>query len=495
MQASSAHFVVYADDSDKDIRRFSEKLERYHAAMAYATGSAAKKAPSPSNRVTVYVVSSEREVRRLYGEGSKNIGGFYIARAGGSLAIVPQLEGSGQGDLDFSMIVLLHEYAHHFLLSSSAFPMPRWLSEGQAEFFASAKFETNGDVWVGRAALHRAGELFYGQDVKAADLLDPAAYEKRRHDSYDAFYGKSWLLYHYLTFDVARKGQLAKYYKLLITGKSLRDAGIEAFGDPAILERNLDTYLNKGRMLALKIAASRLILDPIDVRQLRVGEAAMIPVIIRSRRGVDEKQAAALLIEARTIAARFPGDPAVLAALAEAEHDAGNDREAIAAADAALAADPKQVNAYVQKGLSMFRMAADADDPGAAYTKARAPFVALNKLENDHPLPLFYFYQSFVLQGKTPSALAVQGLEWAVVLAPFDQGQRMTLADQELRSGRLAAARMDLAPIAYSPHGGSLAKVAQRALARLDSDPKWNGSAGLAVFQESGAELEPEPAK
>ena len=67
----------------------------------------------------------------------------------------------------------------------------------------------------------------------------------------------------------------------------------------------------------------------------------MMPVIIRSRRGVDDEGAKAVLTDARAIASRFPKDPAVLSALAEAEHDAGNDKEAIAAADAALADDPK----------------------------------------------------------------------------------------------------------------------------------------------------------
>ena len=36
-EASSAHFVVYADDSERDIRKFSEQLERYHEAMAVIT--------------------------------------------------------------------------------------------------------------------------------------------------------------------------------------------------------------------------------------------------------------------------------------------------------------------------------------------------------------------------------------------------------------------------------------------------------------------------
>ncbi len=473
LQASSAHFTVYADDTDKDIRRFSGQLERYHAAMAAVTGVDLP-APSPSNRVSVYVVKSGRDVRRLYGEGGKNIGGFYIPRAGGSLAIVPQVN-SGSGDLSLSMIVLLHEYAHHFTLSSSAFAPPRWFSEGGAEFFASASFPEDGGVILGRPAMHRAGELLYGRDVKAADLLDPEAYEKRHKGSDDAFYGKSWLLYHYLSFEKSRAGQMNSYLRLLIAGKSSREAGLEAFGDFDKLESELDGYLKRGRFIELRYPGSMLHIGPVEVRKLSEGEAAMMPVMIRSRRGVTKETAPAVLAEARAVAARFPADPGVQAALAEAEYDAGNDAEALAAADAALARDPSQVNAYVQKGLALFRMAGKEKDAVAAFAKARAPFVALNRIENDHPMPLVYYYLSFREQGNEPSALAVQGLERAVQLAPFDLGLRMMLAKEQLSGKRQAAARLNLTPIAYNPHGGGLAEAARKMLARLDADPAWDG--------------------
>ena len=67
--AESDHFVVYADDSEKDVRRFSEMLERYHAAMEFVTGREAE-TPSPSNRVTVYAVGGKRQIRELAGEPS-----------------------------------------------------------------------------------------------------------------------------------------------------------------------------------------------------------------------------------------------------------------------------------------------------------------------------------------------------------------------------------------------------------------------------------------
>ena len=104
-EASSAHFVVYADDREAELRRISGRLERYHAAMERMTGGMLP-APSPSNRLTVYLVRNDREVRGLFGEGGRYLGGFYIPRAGGSLAVVPRVHAGPAGD---AMQILLLE--------------------------------------------------------------------------------------------------------------------------------------------------------------------------------------------------------------------------------------------------------------------------------------------------------------------------------------------------------------------------------------------------
>lgn len=472
LEASSTHFVVYANDSERDIRLFSQQLERFHAAMSVMTGIRPE-APSPSSRVTIFIVSGEREVRSLYGATRENVSAFYIPRAGGSVAIVPRIT-TGTTVLDFSMTALLHEYAHHYLMSISRFPAPRWYSEGSAEFFASASFEKDGSVGIGRPAHHRAGELFYGKDVPVSELLDPAN-AKRRPSNDDNYYGRSWLLVHYLTFGGERQGQLQRYLRLLVSGSSPGDAAREAFGDFDRLEKDLDAYLSQGQINYLKMPAARLETGPIAVRAMRAGEAAIMPVRIRSRRGVSTKQALALLPDAREIAMRFPDDPAVLSALAEAEHDAGNDREAIVAADAAIARDPTQVNAYVQKGYSLFRIAASDADPVGAFTRARQPFLELNRLENNHPLPLIYYYLSFLEQKTEPTPTAIAGLKRAADLAPFDLSLRMMLARQQVLQRQFAEARASLAPIAFNPHGGTMAGAAQRIIARIDSDPAWDG--------------------
>lgn len=196
LQASSAHFVIYADDSERNLRRFSQQLERYHAAMALLTGQKSPP-PSPSNRVTIYVVHSQEAVSNLARAGRNYTAGFYVPRAGRSLAVVPRVT-SGTPWLSFSMMVLLHEYAHHFAISTSSIPLPPWFSEGGAEFFASSSFDSEGSVWVGRPAHNRIQEQYYARDTTVADVLVPPEDPERRKRGILGFYGKSWALYHYL---------------------------------------------------------------------------------------------------------------------------------------------------------------------------------------------------------------------------------------------------------------------------------------------------------
>lgn len=475
VEAQSPHFVVYADDNRANVQRFSQELEKFHAALEFVMGLSSPP-PSPSNRVTVYIVGSERMVQKLLGEGSKFVNGFYIPRAGGSAAFIPPVVW-GSTELSEGKRTLLHEYVHHFMASNSGFLIPRWYGEGSAEFFSSAAFPKNGGVSIGMAANHRAAELFLAANVTVPQLLDPEAYKAaRRGRGYDEFYGKSWALVHYLTFEPSRKGQLTNYLQLLAKGTPLARAATEAFGDTNQLNKDIEGYLNRSRIKMLTLPPDLIkVAGESIVRPLTAGEAAVMPLVVQSKRGVDEDEAKALVPQVRAVAARFPGEAMVQSALAEAEHDTGNEAAAIAAADAALAIDPRNANALVQKGKAMMALAQDEGD-AAGFEKARKVFVALNRLENDHPLSLQYYFETFALAGVKPPPIAVQGLQRASDLAPFDLPLRVSLAQQLLRNGESALARYYLAPVAYNPHGGGLAEYAQQMIAKIDADPKWDGS-------------------
>lgn len=496
LEASSANFVVYADDSEKNLRKVSEQLELYHHALEFVTSFDAPE-PSPSNRVIVYIVSSERQVQRLYGEGGSNVGGFYIPRAGGSVAIVPRVR-ARSGEVDSAMLALLHEYAHHFVTSNSTGVIPAWVDEGSAEFFASADFPRDGGIRLGKPAEHRAAELYYELTVPVAKLFNPDAYQDGVHNGSDSFYGTSWALYHYLSLgSPARKGQLPRYLELMSSGKDWREAGLEAFGDFDQLDKEVANYLKNRKLFAYHLKADMLQAGPTVVRALTPGHAAMMPIIIQSRRGVDRKEAKDLVPQARKVAAAHPADAAVLAALAEAEFDAGEDANAIAAADAALALDPQMTHAYLQKGYALVHMSTlvEDSDRAAAVRNAVAPFLALNKIENDHPLPLIYYYLSFLQRDATPSEQAVRGLARAVEIAPFDVALRMLHTRQLITTGDIEGARANLQRLASRAHATELARIARTVLRRIDAGGEFREGELLALLDgEEDAEAATETA-
>lgn len=466
-KAESDHFVIYADDKPKNIVRFSENLERYHKAMEVVVGVKVPK-PSPSNRVVIFVAGSQRDIRRLAGGKSRNVAGFYIPRAGASRAFVQDIR-MKSGYPHFSTVVLLHEYAHHFLISSSRFAMPRWWSEGAAEFFAAASFDADGGMMIGRPAQHRAGELAYADNVTVPELLDRELYEKNKGRRYDAFYGRSWLLWHFLTFEEERRGQMGKYSRAVMGGTPSIEAGRQAFGDLKQLEKDLKSYGRQRRMFTLTLKPEQLPIGPVTITRLAEGEAAMMEVRMRSQRGVTQEQAEELIIDAREVAAKYPNDPGVFTALAEAEYDADNYDAAIAAADKAIALDPSRTNAYVQKGFALFAKAAEAQEEAAAYKAAMTPFQKLNAMENDHPLPLIYFYRSFAERGKEPPENARHALERAAQLAPFDQSLWMQVAQMQMAEGKFELARQSVLPIANDPHASGLSAAAKEFLDLLDN--------------------------
>ena len=468
LEVDSDHFVIYSDQKEKVVKGFAERLERFHGAMGHMFGEPPSK-PGPSNRVTVYVVSSAAQVRSVVGNGDRYMNGIYIPRAGGSVALIPKLRKAASFELT-GETVLYHEYAHHFMFANlTNRPYPRWFTEGFAEFFANVLFRDDGSVLVGAAATYRAGELVEARHVPIRQFLSFDGGAGDSKSPYTAFYGQSWVLFHYLVMDPERGGQWHKYVKLLGEGRPALEAAEAAFGDLDKLDKDMDRYARRGTLTARVVAASALTIGPIAVRKLRPGEAEMMPTMIESNVGVSREEALELVPEARKIAARHPDDAAVLTALAEAEFDAGNDDAAIAAADAAIAIDPKRVNAQIQKGFALSHKVESGALPNEAWKDVRIQFAKANKVENDHPVPLVQFYLTYLKQGTRPTQNAIDGLEWAMTLAPFDTSLRWLVAQEMVADERYTEAAAVLGPLAYSPHPGRHTEEALKLLKDVEA--------------------------
>lgn len=464
-EASTDHFVVYSDDSPERLERFATQLERFDKALRVMRKLADEPA-GDANRVTVYVVGGASTVARL--AGSSNVAGFYRARAGGSMAVVPRRAGTDALDLS-AQAILLHEYTHHLMLSlwpHAAFPS--WFVEGYAEFHATARFEKDGAVSFGLPPQYRGYGLLAGNALPAEKLLT-AESRKLNDEQRDGLYGRGWLLTHFLTFGGNRPNQLVAYLAAINQGKPPLDAGTETFGDLKKLDRELERY-KIGKFMGRTVPASLFALGPVKIRKLTPGEAATMDVRIVSKNGVNEKTAPGVYAQARKAAAPFPNDPGAQIVLAETAYDAGDHTEAEAAADRAIAVNPKAIDAFVYKAMARMAVAAKKGDQSKeTWSAIRKIIGTANRLDPDDPEPLTLFYRSFAESGQAPTKNARLGLYTAFALGPQDRELRMNAAVSYLQEDNKAMARELLKPLAYDPHSRGLAKAASDLIAAIDA--------------------------
>jgi tetratricopeptide (TPR) repeat protein len=448
--------------------------------------------PSPSNRVTIYAAQNFAEIRKLYGDSNRvNIGGFYSSNASGTYAIVGPLGrvalGRAPKGLTLSEKILLHEYAHHFLLSASTGVYPRWISEGFAEFCAMATFEKDGSVGIGWPIPGYLRQLKKAELIPIEIVLDTEAYAAIKGDGYDTYYPQSWLLYHFLQFSSSRQGQLTRYLDQLKQGKTEMDAARTAFGDLDSLQLDLERYAKLGQFGALGYAAAGLSPGAVKVRKFSRAEAAILPVAIRSRLGVTLEQAKEVLIKAQKVVKKYPDDPMVLEALSEALVDTDRDEEAIVVADRVIAMNANAIHTHIQKTRALLKLAPDADYPSRAWRAARKQAIAANQIEQDHPMPLIQYYRSYSEAGETPTTNAIDGLQRALALAPFDSDLRLFVAQELARLGRLDEAKDTLAPLTMSSHNADLRLPAKALLEKMQEMADVDGQ-DLSSGQEADNE-------
>lgn len=464
--AETNHFVVYANTSEFVLRRYAERLEKFDKALRLVRG-VAETPVSKAGRVTVYFVSQDRVASLA---GSADIAGFYEARAGGSVAFVPGDAGN-DGPLSLNaQQVLQHEYAHHFMFSSwpgAAFPT--WFSEGWAEFHATATFDREGTLRFGDAPAYRAYGLLTGDPLPIQQILAGAA-GKLRPEQREALYGRGWALVHYLSFEPSRAGQLDAYLKAITIERKSPEAAAAVFGDLGALHRELERFLAKPKIAGFRVRADLLAIPPVTVRTLSPGQAAMMPVIVRSRSGVNGKTAPGVYADAVKIAAGYPDDPAVQRALAEAAYDAKDYPAARAAADRALAADPQFVEALCYRAMALMAIAQAAkDEKPETWAEIRRTISRANRLDTEDPRPLILYFQSYAERGQMPPKMARDGLGHAYQLAPEDRGLRLQVAAMLIADGEPEIARSMLLALTYDPHASGMGEAASKLIDTIDA--------------------------
>jgi tetratricopeptide (TPR) repeat protein len=313
---------------------------------------------------------------------------------------------------------------------------------------------------VGRAAMSRLPGLAAIKPLPLERILN-GGLEGLKRDEVESFYGRSWLLTHYLTFAKPRAGQLQSFLAAIAKGTSFAEAS-KLFGDLKALDKEITYYFKDGaypyRILHLPIP------DPgaVVVRDLSPAESALAIERLQYVSGIDPGTADEYAAKVEAVAKQYPSDPFALQLLSAARFAIQDFAGAEKAADALIAVAPNNSRAMLAKGMARVRLVSEMDNPEPSdWKEARRWIVKANRADENDPLAYVEYYTSFVEARERPPELALEGLMRALELAPQDQGLRMNTAIQLASAGHFERATSMIKPLAFSPHQSSFSRTAR----------------------------------
>jgi Flp pilus assembly protein TadD len=336
-------------------------------------------------------------------------------------------------------------------------------------------------VVIGVPPAYRGYNLFQNKSLNLGFML--GAERSLSQTQFESIYSHGWALTHYLTFAPNRRGQLDRYIASIQHGVPALRAAEQAFGDLGKLSQEVNSYGRREKLPQLVLTGMREPDTTITVRPLSDAESAIMRVHMRSERGANKRTAGDIAGDARKVAADYPSDAFVQAALAQAEFDAKNFAAADAAADRALAGDPKQFSALITKGKAQMELARAAGHGN--WAEIRKWILKANKLDSEAAEPLMLFYKTYAYEGVSPTKNAVDGLLYAAALAPQDNKLRLLAVNQLVADARFDEAKRTFAPFVLSPHSkGKWQDASNKAAAAIAQRQRDEALNHIAKVQE-----------
>jgi tetratricopeptide (TPR) repeat protein len=479
-EATSRHFRIYSQSGEKALSDFAIKVERFDTLLRKRYNIPDADQPQ---RLTIFMLpTADAVVKSLDADKNRrDVRGYYSRRDTGSLAVVHRQESDAKDVLDADA-VLFHEYAHHFMLSYFPAAYPAWYIEGFAEFFATTDFTTAGNAKTGLPAYYRAYGLVEGPSLPIARLFAVTGGELKP-DEREVFYGRSWLLTHYLDRAEARKGQMSAYLRGINEGKSSLEAAQAAFGDLKLLDKELNKYLNGSLTYATQRQPTPAPTE-LEIKTLSESLSALVPLRLQSMRGIRSDKAAALAQELRAYTTKYPGEADGWYMLANAHAENKQDGEASTAIEMALKLNPTFSRALLLKAEIALRKVRDSASAAPADWKAaRAMIVKANRANVNDPMPLLRYYESWAAEGVEPNPVAYDGIRRAYEMVPEATSVRMVYAFSLAKQKKYDDAIKLVEPVAFAPHENRDSIAARGIIARLKEAKA--GKAGDVSFSEA----------
>lgn len=349
-RAESPHFIVYSDGSERSLREYTAKLERFDALLASRFGGAS----AEIRRLPVYLVADGRALRVAVPGLPEGIDGYYSASDIDVFAVLVR----GESD-----DLLLHEYSHHVMARSGDMRYPGWLREGFAEYFATATVTERGEASFGLPNPGRQYALQQNRWLPMDTVLRAdSSFGIDSTAGRGMYYAQSWALTHWLLTDSVRVRNLSAYVAAVNGGRDPVEAWQAIFAmTPDQLAAQLRAYV-RGRLSYAKLDMPPI--NPaITVTTLSpAADAVLLPMINARSWNPEQIDGPALLATLRTAAARFPDDALALVALGRAEKRWGDPAAAEAALTRALEREGDNVEGLLLMADLSTERGADAAD-------------------------------------------------------------------------------------------------------------------------------------
>ncbi len=461
MKAETPRFVVYGQGDAEGLREYAEKLEIYDAVLRQAHGM--DPAEAPPRKLDVYLVSARAGLRQVAPGIREQAVGFYTATRGDIFAMAIR-----SGDPD---TVVLHEYAHHFMLQYFPASYPAWLIEGYAEYYSSARV-TLDKVSVGMPNDQRADWLF-DPDWLPIDQVLTRSGRDLGPESSARFYAQSWALAHYFLADPARRRQLNGYLAAVAGGGDPLQAMPQATGlDLPTFDRTVRAYA-RGRLTWTTYARAGFPRPSATVSDLPDSADDLLLPWLAMRRGMPLERGAALVADTlRPAAAKHRGDRFAELVLAYGEMWYADEAAGEALLQGLLARDARDADALQLLGVIRVNQAAKA----AGAEKARLRQEAQTFLARSHAVrsndyrTLLYYAMARRGEAGWPTENTLNIITLAYDLAPQVSQVRMLYAEMLIARKQWAEARVVLQPTANNPHSGDATARARAMLIRVEAE-------------------------
>jgi len=463
-QVRSTNFIFIGDASEGQIRRIAQKLEQFREVMLKALPGATAASPVPTVVMVFATDRSLRPVAPLFNGNPIELAGYFQPGEDVNyIAIDAEY-------IDPALLAIFHEYSH-FLVTNSIGPVPAWASEGLAEVYELVQERDGGKkAVVGLAPqqhveLLKASTLIPIRDLLAVDQHSSVYNEGTRRG---VFYAQSWALVHYLSFGNAeRTKQFRQYLASVRSGSPAPAAFAEAFGDAAVLDRELFMYVRNYLFPAILFdlgekvgGASVQKGQPLDDM-----EAAIYVADLQGRVGRLEESRTRLA----AIVKQNPNAARAHAALGLQEFRANQIDKALPLLERASSLgtnDGWVQNAYGRALIAQFGGGVSADNAQGAVQRARTVLTRAVELDpNSAFAAAMLGYVELILD--TDAAHAAALLERATQLAPSREQYRLFLAQAWMRQREFAKATGQLGPLLASGHDPQIRSQARDLLGRI----------------------------